>query len=171
MGFVGAVIAVVEFGDAALADQRQEFFVGARFLRQRHGEYRFALLAEFGAFGNEAQAVEIHVGAGRHGHQVLVLQLVLPGIFLGPGNGQCARRFENRAGVLENILDRRADGIGVDQDDFVEIFLAQPEGFLADEFDGSAVGEQADLVEDARACRQPATASSHRRRRSRPRSP
>ena len=33
------------------------------------------------------------------------------------------------------------------QHDFVDVLLAEPEGFLADIFDRGAVGEQADLVE------------------------
>ena len=145
--FVGGVVAVVELGDVALADQRQEFLVGARLLGQRHRQHGFALLADFGALGDEAQAVEVHVGAGGHGDQRLVLELVLAGVFLGAGDGQRAGRFEDRAGVLEDVLDRGADGVGVDQDHLVDVFLAQAEGFLADVLDRRAVGEQADLLE------------------------
>jgi len=70
---------------------------------------------------------------------------VLAGILLRTGDGQRAGRLEDRTGVLEDVLDRRADGVGVDQDHFVKIFLAQAEGFLADELDRGAVGEQTDL--------------------------
>jgi hypothetical protein len=51
------------------------------------------------------------------------------------------------AGVLENVLDRRADGVGVDQHHLVDIHLAEAEGLLADVLDRSTVGEQADMVE------------------------
>ena len=74
MGFAGGVVAVVEFGDVALADQGQEFLVGAGLLGQRDGKDGFALFAKLGALGDEAQAVEIHVGAGGDGDQVFVLQ-------------------------------------------------------------------------------------------------
>ena len=56
-------VAIVEFGDAALAQQRAELAEAARPLGNRHREDRLARFAELGPFGDEAQAVEIHVGA------------------------------------------------------------------------------------------------------------
>ena len=50
----GGVVAVVEFGDVAVADQRQELLVGTGLLGQRDGEDGLAALAELGALGNEA---------------------------------------------------------------------------------------------------------------------
>jgi hypothetical protein len=35
---------------------------------------------------------------------------VLTSVLLGAGDCQRARRFENRAGILENVLDRGEDG-------------------------------------------------------------
>jgi hypothetical protein len=66
------------------------------------------------------------------------------GVFLGAGHGQRAGRLEHRARVLEHVLDRRADGVGVDQHHLVDVLLAQAEGFLADVLHRRAVGEQAD---------------------------
>ena len=92
---IGTVVAVVEFGDVAGTDQGEEFLVAAGFFRQRHGQHGLALLADLGAFGHKAQAVEIHVGAGSHRDQRLVLQFVPCGVSLGAGNGQRARGLED----------------------------------------------------------------------------
>ena len=147
VGLARIVVAVIELGDVALADQPEKFLVGARLLRQRHRQHRFAPLADFGPFGDKAQTVEIHVGAGRNGDQGLVLQLVLADIFLGTGHCKRPCWFENRTGVLENILDCRADGIGIDQDHFIDVFLAQPESFFADKLDRRTVSKQANLLQ------------------------
>ncbi len=62
---------------------------------------------------------------------------------LHPGDRQGAGRLQDRAGVLEHILDRRADGVVVDADDLVDIQLRQPESFLADLFHRHAIGKNA----------------------------
>ena len=67
------------------------------------------------------------------------------GVQLRTRNRQRARRFQHAARVLEDVLDRGAEGVGVDGEDFVEQFAAQPERFLADEFHRRAVGKQARL--------------------------
>ena len=69
----------------------------------------------------------------------------LLGVRLGPGDGQRAGRLEDRARVLEHVLDRGADLVGIDQDDLVDQLLAEAEGFLADLLHRHAVGEHADL--------------------------
>jgi len=74
----------------------------------------------------------------------LALELLARRIQLGSGNGKRARRFEDGAGVLEHILDRGAHRIGVHQNDFIDVFLADAEGLFADQLDRRAVGEQAD---------------------------
>jgi hypothetical protein len=127
-----------------VADQGDELLVGAGLLRQRHGQHRLALFADFGALGDEAQAVEVHVGAGGHRHQRLALHAVLLGPGLGAGHRQRAGRFEDGARVLEDVLDRGADGVGIDQHHLVHVLLAQAEGLLADVLHRRAVGEQAD---------------------------
>jgi hypothetical protein len=52
-------------------------------------------------------------------------------IGLGAGHGQRAGRLQDAARVLEHILDRGADGVGVDDDDLVHVLLREAEGFLA----------------------------------------
>jgi hypothetical protein len=69
--FAAGVVAVVEFGDLALADGLAERLEAARPLGNGHGDDRFALLAQLGALGHVAQAVEVDVGAGVDGHQGL----------------------------------------------------------------------------------------------------
>ena len=66
---------------------------------------------------------------------------------LGGGDGECTRRFEDRAGVLKHVLDRGAGGIGIHQHDFIHDLAAEPESFLADLFDRHPVGKQADMFE------------------------
>ncbi len=68
--------AVVELGDRARADQLAEALERAALLGDRHREQRLALLAELGALGDEAQAVEVHVGAAGDGDEGLALHLV-----------------------------------------------------------------------------------------------
>ena len=55
--------AVVELGDVARPEQRAEAPEAAALLGNRHREHRLALLADLGALGDEAQAVEVHVRA------------------------------------------------------------------------------------------------------------
>jgi hypothetical protein len=145
LGRVG--VAVVELGDVAVAEQLAELLEGAGLLGDGDGQHGLALLAHLGPLGHEAQAVEVHVGAGGDGHQGLVLQVVALGVFLGAGQRQRAGGLEDRAGVLEDVLDGGADGVVVHHDHLVHVFLAQAEGFLADQLDRRAVGEEADGVE------------------------
>ena len=101
------------------------------------------------------------------GDQGLVLELVLRGVLLGAGHRQRAGRFEDRARVLEDVLDRGADRVGIDQHHLVDVLLAETEGLLADVLDRRAVGEQADLRQSDALAAWSATASWHRRRASR----
>ena len=139
------VVAVVEFRDAARADQGKEFFVAPGLLWQGDGKNRFALLADLGTLGDEAQPVEIGVGTRCHGHQGLVLHAMASGIGLGSSNCQRTRWLQNRARIFENILDRRADFVGIDQDHFVDHLAADAERLLADQFDCGPVGKEANV--------------------------
>jgi hypothetical protein len=97
-------------------------------------------------FGHEAQAVEVHVGAAGDGHQVSPLigfLLARARVSLGTGHGQRTGRLDDAAGVLEDVLDGGADGVGVHDDDFVHQFFGDAEGFFAHQLDGRAVREQA----------------------------
>ena len=120
----GVGVAVVELGDRALAEERAELAKAARPLGNGHGEDRLALLAQLGTLGDEAQAVEVHVGAAGDRDQVRLFAVPL-GPRLDAGDGERAGGLEDRARVLEHVLDRGADGVGVDQDDVVDAAAAQ----------------------------------------------
>ena len=64
------------------------------------------------------------------------------------------RGLDDRARVLEDVLHRGADLVGVDEDHVVDVAAREPEGLDADLLDGDAVGEEADVGErDARPAR------------------
>ena len=64
---------------------------------------------------------------------------------LDAGDRQRAGRLEDRARVLEHVLERGADRVGVDQHHVVDQLAADAERLLADLLDRDAVGEQADV--------------------------
>ena len=136
--FVVAV-AVVEFGDVAAAQHVDKFQKAAGFFGNRHGENAFVTFAQFAALGNVAQAVEIHVGAAGNGNQGLALRPIAGDIGFEAGQRQCAGGLGDAAGVVVDIFDGAANGIGVDGDDVVEQVAADAEGFFAHEFHGGAV--------------------------------
>ena len=55
--------AIIELGDRALAEQANEGAIAAGALGDFNAEQRLGPLADFGALGNVAQAVEIDIGA------------------------------------------------------------------------------------------------------------
>ena len=65
-----AVQPIVELGDHAAAERRAELAERAGPLGNRHREDRFARFAQLGAFGDEAQAIEVHVRAAQHRDQI-----------------------------------------------------------------------------------------------------
>ena len=137
--------AVVELGHRARADQLAEALEAAALLGDRHREQRLALLADLGALGDEAQPVEVHVGAAGDGHEGLALELVRLDVLLDRRHAQRAGRLEDAARVLEHVLDGGADRVGVDDDEVVDQRARQAEGLLAHQLDRGAVGEQADV--------------------------
>ena len=137
-------VAVVEFGDVALAEQRAELAEAAGPLGNRHREDRLARLAQLGALGDEAQPVEVHVrAAGDRRRSVRSLVRCARTHALTPAIGERARRLEDRARVLEHVLDRGADRVGVDAHHLVDVLAREAERLLADLLDRDAVGEQA----------------------------
>ncbi len=143
----GIAVAVVEFGDVALAEQGAEFAEAAGGFRDGDGQNGFTLFADFRPLGHKAQAVEIHVGPGGDGHQRLAIQLLARGIALGPGHGQRPGGFQNGAGVFKHILQCGADFVGIHQHYLVHQLLAQAEGFLAHLLHRHAVGKQPDMLQ------------------------
>ena len=73
---------------------------------------------------------------------VLPLQRVLRRPGFHAGHGQRPGRLEDAARVLEDVLDCRADRVGIDPHDLVDEFTAETKGFLADLLDRGAVAEQ-----------------------------
>ncbi len=86
MGFLAGVVPVVEFGDLPPAQRLAEGAKAPRPLGNGHGDDGFALLAQFGALGHMAQAVEVDVGAGIDGHQHLAATAFTLGVLLDPGH-------------------------------------------------------------------------------------
>ena len=156
MGHCGIRDAVVELRHAARADQGAEALEGAALLRNRHGEQGLALFAELRPLCHEAQAVEVHVGAAGDGDESLPFELVFGRVLLGAGHAQGAGRLEDAARILEHILDRCADGVGIDHDEVVDQGAHEAKCFNAHQLDGRAVGEQAHVLQ------RHATPSAHR---------
>ncbi|CAB3745559.1 hypothetical protein LMG27174_07339 [Paraburkholderia rhynchosiae] len=138
---------VIEFGDAARAEQFAEALEAAALFGDRHREHRFTCLADFGALGDETHAVEVHVRTGRDGDQRLVLDALALRILLGARHRERACGLQHAARVLEHILDCGAERVGVHEQHIVEILAAQAKGFFADELHCRAVREQADFVQ------------------------
>ena len=147
VGLGGVGHAVVELGDAVALEHGAEAAKRTTLLGNRHRQHRFARLADFGAFGDEAQTVEVHVGSASDGDHGPAAHGMLGSPGFHAGHGQRAGRFEDAARVLENVLDRGADRIGIDPYDFVDEFAADAECLLADLFDRGTVAEQADVLE------------------------
>ena len=136
-------IAIVEFGDLPLAEQLAEFAEASRPLGDRHREHRLALLAQLRALGDEAQPVEVHVGAAGDRDVRAVLRPVPRDPRLHAGDRERAGRLEDRARVLEDVLERRADRVGVDENDLVDVLPDEAKRLLAHLLHRDAVGEQA----------------------------
>ena len=66
---------------------------------------------------------------------------------LDAGDGQGTGRLDDRAGVLEHVLDGGADFVRAHQQDLVDELARQPEGLLTHAFDRNTVREYADSVE------------------------
>ena len=139
--------AVVELGHRARADHFAEAPEAAALLGDRHREQGLALLADLGALGDEAQAIEVHVGAAGDRDVGLAVRRVRVHVLLDGGDAERAGRLEDAARVLEDVLDRGARGVGVDDDPFVDELARQAERLRADPLDGGAVGKEADVGE------------------------
>ena len=144
---LAAVQAVVELGDDALAERDAEVAIGAGPLRDRHREQRLALLAELGALGDEAQPIEVHVGAAEDRDQVLVVAPVGGHPALEAGQRERAGRLHHAARVVEDVLDGGAHLVVRDAHDLVDGELRDLERVHADGAHRDAVGEDADVVE------------------------
>ena len=143
-GVFGIGKAVVKLRHRTTAQQLTELQEAALLFRNGHRQQRFTLFAELATLGHVAQAVEVHVGTGKHVRQTLAADVVLRDVFFHARQRQRAGRFRHRPNVFEQIFHRRADRIAVHRDDIVEIFPAQAEGFVANALHRHALGEQPD---------------------------
>ncbi|MCY1292582.1 hypothetical protein D9M70_418150 [compost metagenome] len=94
-----------------------------------------------------AQAVEVDVGAGIDGHQGLVAGAFALHVALDPGHRQGAGRLGDGAGVVVDVLDRRADLIAAHCQYFIDEMPADLEVVRADLRHRHPIGEQPDLAE------------------------
>ncbi len=146
-------VAVVELGDVAAPEQAAERLEAAGPLRDRRREDRLARLAEIGALGDEAQPVEVHVRAAEHGDEIPAGRPLALDPLLRSGDAERGRRLDDRAGVLEDVLHRGAQLVGVDEDHLVDVLAREPERLDADLLHRNAVCEEADVGEcDPSAC-------------------
>ena len=112
-----------------------------------------------------AQPVEVDVGAARDGDEPLAAPAGPRHVLLDARHRERAGRLRDRTRIFEQVLDRGAGFVGVDEHDLVDVLAHETEGFLADASHRHAVGKHADAIErDA-----PARAQRfvHRRRVSR----
>jgi hypothetical protein len=78
---------------------------------------------------------------------------VLRDVLLGAGDRQPTRRFDDRAGVLENVPDCCACLVGMHRDDLVNEFLAEAKGLVTHAPHRDAIGEDANVFECNRRAR------------------
>ena len=147
-GFAGIGVAVVEFSDAAFVQGVDEGFERARFFRDGDGQDGFAFFADFGAFGDVAQAVKVHVGAAEHASQVFAFKLLPLDVFFHSGHRQCPCRFCDGAGVFEYVFDGGADFVCRNRDDFIDGVFTDIPGFFPDLFNRHTVCKDTYFVQD-----------------------
>ena len=112
---LGRVVdAVVELGHAARAagqgaDQLAKALEAAALFGNGHGKQRLALFAHFGALGDKAQAVKVHVGAAQNRRVSLPLGFVFGHVLLDGGHRQRTGRLNNAARVDKYVFDGGTD--------------------------------------------------------------
>ena len=161
----GVGVAVVELGHVAVAEQRAELAKAAGTLGYRHGEDGFALLAQFRPLGDEAQAVEVHVGAAGDGHERASAHAMprAPRLDAGNASAPAGSRIE-RVSSNTSLMAAHVASVST-RDHLVDIPARQPEGLAADLLDRHAVGEEPHVRQRRPACRRQASASWRRNRR------
>src|SRR6202163_195909 len=144
---LGVSVPIIELGDIALAEERAELAEAARPLRDRHRENRLALLPQLGLLRNESQAGEIHVRTTSDRNPGPVAEAGALAPELQAGDRQCSCGLENRSRVLEYVLERRANGVGIDQHDVIDQLAANAKCLPAYLSYRHAVGKQSDMSE------------------------
>ena len=105
------------------------------------------MLAELGLLRDEAQALEVGIGARGHRDQRLAARAVALHPGLGAGDRQRARRLEHHARVLEHVLDRRAHRVGIGEHHLVDELAAQAKRLAADLLHRHPVGKESHVFQ------------------------
>ena len=129
---LAAAIAVIKFGDIALAQHPAEGSKTTRPFGNGDTDDGLALLANFGALGNIAQTVKVSIGTTVNGQQCLPLHSMRLNIFLQARQRQRPRRFGDGASVIKNILNRRTHLIAAGSDHLIDSFANHAKRLLAD---------------------------------------
>src|SRR5699024_7400874 len=108
-------------------------------------------LTELRALGNIAQGVEVDVGTREHVDKRFIGDLVLSAVALETRQRHRTGGLGDRASVVENVLDRRADLVGGDGHDVIQPLVQDAEVLIADAFDRHALGKQAGVGQVHRA--------------------
>src|SRR6202021_2871706 len=80
-------------------------------------------------------------------HQALAARTRARRVFLDTRHGEGAGRLDDRARVLEYILNGCTDLIRVDEHDLIHMLAGEREAFLADALHRNAVGKHTDALE------------------------
>src|SRR5215475_5004010 len=105
------------------------------------------MFADLGAVGYGAQSIEIQVGPAVDGNQTPVALSTPLGVGFQSSKRQRSGGFGYRSHIVEDVLYRRAHGVGIHGDDLVKQFTAKAERLLPCLADGDTVGEQSDLIQ------------------------
>ncbi len=108
---------------------------------------RLARFANLGALGNEAQAIEVDVGAAQDRDERLIVRALTFHPRLHASDRERAGGLHDRARVVEDVLDRRADLVVGHAQHFVHGLPHDLERPLADLAHRDAVREDADVIE------------------------
>ena len=162
---VAAAQAVVELGDHSRPQRGAELAKGAGTLGNGHGDDRFAGFAQLGALGDEAQAIEVHVGAAQDRGDAASAFARQPR--LQSGDRQRAGRLHDAAGVVEHVLDRGANLVVRHPHDLVDRLLREGKRQTTDLPHRHAVGEDPDAIERHATASLERSDTSHRPRTAR----
>ena len=143
----GIRIAIIKFGNPALADSAAEFPETTRLFRDRHSEQCLASLTNLRPFRHMPQTVKIHIGTAIDCHQAFTLDARFLDVFFQAGNGQRTGRFHDGAAVIKDIFYRRTEFIGGDRNDVINVLPCNSKRFFTGLAHCHSVCEDADLFQ------------------------
>mmetsp|Transcript_35055 Transcript_35055/g.110781 ORF Transcript_35055/g.110781 Transcript_35055/m.110781 type:complete len:336 (-) Transcript_35055:794-1801(-) len=140
-------LAVLELGDRQVADGGDQPLEVSRGLADGGGEHGLLLQPHVRELADQAELVEVHIGARGHAHHRLVLEALPAQVVLGAREGERARRLQDGAGVLKHVLDGRADRVGGDEHHPIHQLPAEAEALCTHGPHRHAVGEPVHALE------------------------